>query len=118
MAEIPIGAGPAGGLPTAPSPGGGQLAPQPQQGAEQAVPVGPDAEGALNDALQTIMTFALAQREQGNPAIAEAMKGVVMAMSGGAPTEQLPPDALQEAPVGPSGPIPGGQMGMNAPIPV
>ena len=60
-----IGAGPAGGVPTAPSIGGGQPAPAAAPGGpEQAVaPAVPDGSEQVTGALKTIMKFAVSQRE-------------------------------------------------------
>lgn len=132
--EIQLGGGPAGGLPTSPSiqrggpqPAQGGIAPAPGQApppqpGQEAVPVPPDGATQVSDALSTIMKFALAQREQGNPAVAEAMKGLIAAMGAGGGAQQLPGQApigpeqpLQEAP--PQGiPTPQPQAGGNVPI--
>lgn len=116
MAEIPIGAGPAGGMPTAPSIGGlGQQAPAPAGPEAQpgAVPTPTDGGDIVMDALKTLTKFGIAQREQGNPGIAEAMMGLVQAMTAQeAPVAPgLPPEA---GPPAPSGPIPGGNIPLNA----
>jgi len=115
MPEIPMG--PVGGIPTAPSQGGQQVSPQPEIPQEKTVPVPPDGAGIVQDALGTITKFALAQREQGNPAIAEALKGLVMAMGSGSPQQpdpgQLPPEAQPQG-IAPGVPVQGGNAPINA----
>ncbi len=130
--EIPVGAGPAGGLPTAPSIGGGQAA-LPQPGAAQppgqpglapeqgAVPVPPDGGTQVTEALSTLMKFALAQREQGNEAIAQLLQPLVEMIAGaGQPQMEQPVGAAPGlAPEVPQGiptpqPVAGGNVPLNA----
>ncbi len=93
----PAGAGPAGGLPTAPSPQGPQAAPAPEAAPQG--PAVPDGITQVQGALDTIVKFALAQRDQGNPALVEAVKPLVAAIAGGQQGQVAP---------GPQGPEPQG----------
>lgn len=118
MAGLPIGAGGAGGMPTAPSIGGqAQPAPAPGPGAPtpEALPQAPEGGDIVMDALKTLTKFGLAQREQGNPGVAEAVMGLVQAMTGGGalPPQEAPIPA-EAPPAAPSGPIPGGNIPLNA----
>ena len=103
----------AGGIPTAPSTQGPAPTPQPQ--APGAVPAGPDGASMVQDALKTIMTFALAQKDQGDPAIQQAMVPLMEALAGGGAQQQLPPEQgppIEAAP--PPQAVPGGQVPLNA----
>ena len=101
----------AGGIPTAPSQ---QSAPPPEQAPQGgAVPTAPDGGSIVTDAISTLMKFAVAQREQGNPVIAEAMKPLIQAMTGGQPGDALPQQEPIEAAPAPQA-VQGGQMPLNA----
>lgn len=104
----------AGGVPVAPSIQG--AGPQ-QAGPEQAeVPAIPDGAKQVEQATSTLMKFAMAQREQGNPAIAEAMKILIQAMSSGGQPEQqqLPPEGAAPQGIPQAQPVQGGNIPLNA----
>ena len=78
--------------------------------------VPPEGDGMeiVMKAMDTLVNFALAQKEQGNPAVQEAMQGLMQAMGAGAQQESQPPAGQPPAQPPQAGPQPGGNTNINA----